>query len=273
MLLVAGTTAKLQVITGQAVNTDVHVSYADYTGSTVSVNEVGTLITTATTTDVTGSPSGTDVRNVKTLNIRNRSTSTSVDITVVHHDGTNAIELVKLTLYAGQTLQYVEGKGWDVGYLNTAQLVNESVASQTPFSSDTYLVGSNILLPAPPVVGTMYRLIFDVTKTNVGTAGTTGDTARCTLTFGPGTAAVDSGTFDSYCVFRTVGTGTSAIIQGISRLTSNLTTTGISNAVKSVQNTGGGFDSTVAASIIGASYNGGASAAHTIQLVRAEWIP
>lgn len=162
------------------------------------------------------------------------------------------------------------------------EYANESVSSQTPFSSDTYLTGSNILIPSgAPYVGTKYMLYFDITKTAAGTAtpilqvrigtlGTTADASICSFTFGAGTAAIDSGLFQVIAVFRTVGSGTSAVLQGVATLTSNLTTTGLSNAVKSKPTTSSGFNSTTASSIIGASYNGGASAAHTIQLVRAE---
>jgi len=160
---------------------------------------------------------------------------------------------------------------------------NQSVAQQTGFSTATYLTGSFIVFPYPPKVGTTYKLTFDVTKTaagtatpiiqvRLGTAGTVSDSSRVPFTFGAGTAAIDSGLFEVICTFRTVGSGTSAVLQGVSRLTSNLTTTGISNAVKAVQFTSSGFDSTVAGLGIGASYNAGASAAHTIELVRAELI-
>lgn len=161
---------------------------------------------------------------------------------------------------------------------------NQSVSSQTPFSSDTYLTGSNVSIPSgAPYVGTIYRMTFDVVKTaagtatpiitiRIGTAGTTADTARLTFTFAAGTAAVDTGRFEVEALFRTVGATTTAVLQGRANLVNNLTTTGISNAVKALQVTSSGFDSTVASSIIGASYNGGASAAHTVQLVRAELI-
>lgn len=163
--------------------------------------------------------------------------------------------------------------------------MNYNTSSQNPFSSDTYLVGSNITIPTgAPDVGTKYRLIFDLAKTNAGTAtpviiirfgtnGSTADTARLTFTFGSGTAAADTGRFEVLVLFRTVGSGTSAVMQGSATLVNNLTTTGISNAVKALQVTSAGFDSTVANSIIGASYNGGASASHTVQLVEAELIP
>ena len=161
-------------------------------------------------------------------------------------------------------------------------ITNESVAAQTGFNANTYLTGSKIILPGAPVVGTTYKLTFDVTKTaagtatpiiyiRVGTAGTISDAAVATLTFGAGTTAVDSGVFEVICSFRTAGT--SAVMQCISRLTSNLTTTGLSNAKKAIIATSSSFNSTTAGLCIGASYNGGTSAAHTIQLVRAELIP
>ena len=147
------------------------------------------------------------------------------------------------------------------------------------------MTGSNISVPSGcPDVGTTYRLIFDVVKTAAGTAtpiinvrfgtnGTTADAAILTFTFGAGTAAADTGRFEVLALFRTVGSGTSAVLVGNATLVSNLTTTGLSNAVKAKQVTSSGFDSTTSNAIIGASYNGGTSASHTVQLVRAELIP
>lgn len=162
------------------------------------------------------------------------------------------------------------------------EYANQSTSSQTGFAADTYLVGSSIGVPSgSPYVGTTYKLYFDLTKTavgtatptltlRIGTAGSTADTSICSFVFGAGTAAVDAGMFMILATFRTVGSGTSAVLQGTASLTSNLATTGISNAVKAKPVTSAGFNSTTASSIIGVSYNGGASAAHTIQLVRAE---
>lgn len=163
------------------------------------------------------------------------------------------------------------------------EYANQSTSQQgAGFAADTYLAGSNIPIPnGAPYVGTAYHAWFDVTKTaagtatpiitlRIGTAGSTSDAAICTFTFGAGTAAVDVGQFEIHVVFRTVGSGTSAVVQGICNLTSNLTTTGLSNAKKAVVVTSAGFNSTTASLIIGASYNGGTSASHTIQLVRSE---
>lgn len=158
---------------------------------------------------------------------------------------------------------------------------NFSAATQSPFATDTYLAGSFKAFPSAPVAGSTYRLTFDVTKTaagivapvinvRIGTAGTIADTARCTFTFGAGTAAVDTGIFVIDVVFGTVGSGTSAVLVGLARLINNLTTTGLSNSVKVAKATSAGFDSTVASLGIGVSYNGGASAAHTVTLVKTE---
>jgi hypothetical protein len=164
-----------------------------------------------------------------------------------------------------------------------AEITNQSVSSTAGgFATDTYLTGSAIAIPSgAPYVGTTYKLRFSVTKTAVGTAapiitvriGTTGtvsDTSRCAFTFGAGTAAIDTGVFEVIATFRTVGATTTAVLQGMAFVT-NAASTGIVGATgKAVATTSSGFDSTVAGSIIGASYNGGATAVHTVQLVRAE---
>jgi hypothetical protein len=163
---------------------------------------------------------------------------------------------------------------------------NQSVASQGGagiFSADTYLVGSSIAIPSASLkVGTRYHLIFDVSKTAAGTAtpiiyvrfgtnGSTGDTARLTFTFLAGTAAADIGTFELWVTFRTVGSGTSTVMQGTAQCRHRLSITGLQNLVcTTLQVTSAGFDSTVANSIIGVSVNGGTSAVWTVQLVQAE---
>ena len=167
--------------------------------------------------------------------------------------------------------------------ISSAGVLNRSVSFQTGFSSDTYLTGSNTSFTAnTPKIGTIYRCAFDVTKTAAGTAtptillrmgttGTTSDIARCTFTFGTGTADVDSGLFEIVATFRTVGSGTTAVLQGTATLISNLTVAGISNAVKCVINTSAGLDSSTP-TVIGLSYNAGTSASHTIQMVNATLI-
>lgn len=159
---------------------------------------------------------------------------------------------------------------------------NQSTAAQgAGFAADTYLTGSSILLTRLPVVGTRYYCMFNVVKTaagvatpilslRFGTAGTTADTARCTLTFAAQTAVIDEGLFEVWATFRTVGSGTSGVLQAHGGLQHRLSITGLSTDVAgSKLSTSAGFDTTVANSIIGLSVNGGTSAAWTVSLVQA----
>jgi hypothetical protein len=164
---------------------------------------------------------------------------------------------------------------------------NASVGLQSGFSTDTYLTGSSCLIPDSSLQAkSMYRCRFQVVKTaagvatpiiniRIGTAGTTADTSRGTLTWTAQTAAADEGVFEVFATFRTVGSGTSAVLQTLINRTHRLSVTGLGGA-NSVSEpeiaTSGGFDSTVSSLIIGISVNGGASAAWTVNLVQAELI-
>lgn len=174
-----------------------------------------------------------------------------------------------------------------VAYMNLAGEVRGASVS-TPgagFASDTYLAGSALAIPPSGLKAqSIYRCNFDVTKTGAGvvapvinvrfgTAGAVGDTSRAALTFPAQTAVIDAGLFEITVVFRTVGSGTSAVLSARGLLQHGLSITGLSTSVSPVAlNVGGGFDSTVAASIIGLSVNGGTSAAWTITTVDAELV-
>lgn len=114
MLLLASTSDLLRVVTNAAVTTDVHASWLDLDGSTVTPGRTNTPITTATTTTVVGSPGSAVFRTVKTLCVRNRHATTAQTVTVVHTDGTNAMELVSAILSAGDALHYDESNGFTV---------------------------------------------------------------------------------------------------------------------------------------------------------------
>lgn len=118
MILLTATTDKLQVITSAAVAVDVHASFMDMTtadppvvkGSTS--GRQNTAISTATTSDIVSAPAGSTVRSVRTINIRNKNASTSVDVTVQFNQNTVLFELHKVTLRAGEALEYIEGVGF-----------------------------------------------------------------------------------------------------------------------------------------------------------------
>lgn len=200
-------------------------------------------------------------------------------------------EATPATPGAGSSVIYVDSTSKRLSFRNDTGLIdtlddvtNVSTANQTGFAADTYLAGSNILIPPGLVrIGTIYRLVFDMVKTAAGTAaatcivrfgtlGTTGDAAILTFTWGAGTAAIDTGVFEILAHFRAVGA--SAVLVGIARCTHHLAATGLISTGASgtgiLNVTSGAFNSAVANSIIGVSFNGGASFSGTNVLVQAE---
>lgn len=164
---------------------------------------------------------------------------------------------------------------------------NASIAQVTAgYAADTYLVGSNISAPPGGFTAKMrYLCSFDMVKTaagtaaftitlRIGTTGTTADAAICTFTFGAGTAAVDTGTFDIFATFYSVGSGTAAVVAGIAYCSHALAATGLVSTGASgngqIENTSSGFNSTTAGLIIGLSVNGGASFSGTNNIVQTE---
>ena len=143
------------------------------------------------------------------------------------------------------------------------------------FAADTYISGSSINIGTVGAwkAGMVYRAVFDMVKTaagtatpiivlRMGTAGTTADAAIVTFTFSAGTAAADTGIFVVEAEFRSVGSGTSAVVAGVATCNHQLASTGlVSTAASGLQVlpvAGAGFDSTIS-NIIGVSFNGGAS--------------
>jgi len=220
----------------------------------------------------------TDTTNISTFQLFRGGTAAANAITPV------------FTIPAGGMALYVDGDGWQVftasglllGGTNLPTVSNYSSAAQGPaFAADTYIDGSRILLPQGAVrAGSVYHLIFDITKTaagiatpiltvRFGTAGAVGDTARLTFTWTAGTAAADVGTFEVWVTFRAIGA--SGVMVGVAQIRHNLSVTGLVNLVSpTLAVVSGAFDTGVAGSYIGASVNGGASAAWTIQRVSAE---
>jgi hypothetical protein len=163
-------------------------------------------------------------------------------------------------------------------------MFNSSVSSQSLSTSDVYLTNSNVTVAAGDFKAKgQYRCLFDMSKTagtgaivislRVGTAGAIGDAQILTFTFGAGTSVSDIATFEVIASWRTVGSGTSAVIQGICRAQHNLATTGMFNnadqfTVVGSPSPSSGFNSSTATSI-GCSFNGSTAFAGTITLVQA----
>lgn len=113
MLLLTSTSDVLRVVTGSAANSiDVHASYVDMSGSTITPGRTNTEITTATTTTVVGSPAASTQRNIKGLYITNDSVGTNVDVRVEHSDGTTVVELMQFVLLPGENMTFNADGTW-----------------------------------------------------------------------------------------------------------------------------------------------------------------
>lgn len=112
MINLASTSDLIRVVSSHAAQLEVHASWVDLNGTTVTPGRTNTPhITTATTTTVVGSPAASTVRNVKHLNITNDHASQSCIVTVEHYDGTTAIELMAFTLLPGENMIFnAEGR-------------------------------------------------------------------------------------------------------------------------------------------------------------------
>lgn len=166
----------------------------------------------------------------------------------------------------------------------TTDQYNSSVATQSGIGNDVYLAGSNVVIPQGKIkVGTTYRCRFNVVKTaagtgapvislRIGTAASTADTARATLTFAAQTALVDEGDFEIEAAFRQAGA--TALIQAKGNLRHRLSTTGLNVTAPftSVLNTGATFDVTGANLKMGLSVNAANPSSWTVSLVTAELV-
>lgn len=279
MLLLASTSDKIQVITGSALNTDVHASYMDYDGTNVTPGRKNSAITTATTTDVVLAPASSVTRNVKALNIRNRDASPQV-VTVQHTDGTTVAQLFKATLQPDDVIEYYDGVGFIVRPVyNPAALFNYSTTNQSPTAATaTYVTGSLITLPRTALVGSMYRWKIGYSKTAAGTAtstwdvrfgtnGTTGDTARNSATGPTETAAADDCELEIILIVRGP-IGASCITQALFVNSDTGVTAGFKAWAKNV--TSSAFDITPAGTKVGIVVTSGTADVMTISTVTAE---
>lgn len=113
MLLLTSTSDLVRLVTGTATSTiEVHTSYVDINGTIITPGRTNTLITTATTTTIVGSPAASTQRNVKAIYCTNDSVSTSCIVAVEHTDGTNVVELISFVLLPGENLGYREDGSW-----------------------------------------------------------------------------------------------------------------------------------------------------------------
>lgn len=166
--------------------------------------------------------------------------------------------------------------------LQSQQFASQSLTA----SATTYMTGSGITIPTGErvVAGTWFRWRFHLTKTAAGTAsnsvlvkwgtlGTTSDATLLTFTIPAGTAVADDAEVEVVVGFRSVGTGTAAVVVGSMRFVHNLATTGwtTTQAVVPAAAVSAGFDSgTSDLNKIGLAFTAGASMVATCPMMTVE---
>ena len=187
MLLLTSTSDIIRLITGTATSTiEVHASYVDVSGSTITPGRTNTRITAAATTTIVASPAASTQRNVKALYVTNNSPGTSCNVAVEHYDGTNAVELMQFILLPGENLGYREDGSWVRRDAQGAEYPPSGLGSYNGRSVGFMKAGT-----AADAVGYWYSTAKDAGFPGAWVPGTPGVNGRVT----DGTAAADFGCF------------------------------------------------------------------------------
>jgi hypothetical protein len=107
----------LQVVSASAVTCDALVQYCDYNKGWENPGRIASAIVAAATYDICG-PGGSSVsRSIEEFTIRNKHASSSNAVTIqllLGGSGGTVYEIHKVTLNAGETLQYSEDLGFSI---------------------------------------------------------------------------------------------------------------------------------------------------------------
>jgi hypothetical protein len=221
--------------------------------------------------------------STRVVNLYKTKASTTYDATTLWKS---------FTLYAGECAMF-SSAGWQV--FNAQGIPKQvatpggliashgSVAHVTGFAADTYIDGSSLLVPVAMLrAGTTLHWLFDVSKTNAGTAtpvvtirvganGAVGDTARVALTFSAGTAAADRGQIEVWANYESIGAA--GVLAGVGALKHQLAITGLNSTTTGYQQVvtdSAAFDMTPEPNYVGLSLNAGLNAVWTINAVQAQ---
>lgn len=184
MIILASTSDLIRVVTSHAAQVEVHASFVDLSGTTVTPGRTNTLITTAATTTVIASPAVSTVRNVKHLNITNDHASQSCIVTVEHSDGTTIIELMSFTLLPGENMIFNEEGRWAHRDAQGAEYPPAGLGAYTGNSISFMKTGT-----AADTVGYWYSTFKDAGFPGAWAPGTPGVNGRVTN----GTQSADYG--------------------------------------------------------------------------------
>ncbi len=185
MLLLTSTSDLVRLVTGTATTTiEVHASYVDVNGTTITPDRKNTRITTATTTTIVGSPAASTQRNVKAIYVTNNSAGTSCNVAVEHTDGTDVIELMQFVLLPGENMGYREDGSWVHRDAQGAEYPPAGLGAYTGRSVSFMKTGT-----AADTIGYWYSTYKDAGFPGAWAPGTPGVNGRVT----DGTTAADYG--------------------------------------------------------------------------------
>lgn len=139
MLLLTSTSDLVQLITTAAVATHVQASWVDNNAGAITPGRTNTIISTAATTTVVGSPGASTQRALKLLVVR--AVGGTQGVTLQHTDGTNVVTLMNLSLATGECLVFDEA-GMQVLDALGAVKQTTSVGVGRLIKSTTYITGS-----------------------------------------------------------------------------------------------------------------------------------
>lgn len=285
--LLTTSTDLLRVVSGSAADLDCIVSFIEYTTASPPVLDAMdtqfTNIAAATTATILGAPSsGSDRRRIKAVSIVNThaTVSTTVRVIIERTGPVNWDLFNTVNLAPGESLTFTEGLGWFVNRTASSDPVyNTSTAAMAAgFASDTYVVGSDLLVSGRLKVGSIMRWNIRMSKTaastavtaviiRFGTAGAIGDTARVTMAGPAQTAVVDEAMLEIEAVVWTAGA--SGVVRGNMQLMHSAAVAAGFGEMSDVV-TSGAFDLTAPGLKVGISMNGSTSAAWTVESVTAE---
>ena len=187
MINLASTSDLIQVVTSHAAQIEVHASWVDLNGTTVTPGRTNTPhITTAATTTIVASPASSTVRNVKHLNITNDHASQSCIVTVEHTDGTTVVEMMSYVLLPGENMILNEEGTWRHRDAQGAEYPPAGLGSYNGRTVGFMKTGT-----AADAVGYWYCTSKDAGFPGAWAVGTPGVNGRVT----DGTASADNGCF------------------------------------------------------------------------------
>jgi len=195
-MILSNTTSLIELVTGGTQVLNIHASYVDLSGTTVTPGDLNTSINSATTTTLVGSPAASTARKIKSLTIQNTDTTNSDTITVEHYDGTTTVQIKKFALLAGYSYNYEDKRGWYTADANGNEIFDQQQVHGLFIKTVQILNGTTSYTPGATTNTIKVRMIAGGgqggggggTAGENGSGGGSGSYAEWTVAVTPSTA-------------------------------------------------------------------------------------